>query len=68
VDVCSHQVPQVVADPGGGAVFVSDPKKPVGGHVVREDWTVWRQARPMFVCPALSDCRQPKNFVSKTAG
>ncbi|KAG2487139.1 hypothetical protein HYH03_014252 [Edaphochlamys debaryana] len=25
---------QVVSDPGGGAMFVSDPKKPVGGHVV----------------------------------
>ncbi|KXZ53172.1 hypothetical protein GPECTOR_7g1064 [Gonium pectorale] len=25
---------QVVSDPGGGAMFVSDPKKPVGGHVI----------------------------------
>jgi len=25
---------QVVADPGGGAVFIADPKKPVGGHVL----------------------------------
>ncbi|KNC50599.1 RAD51/dmc1 protein [Thecamonas trahens ATCC 50062] len=25
---------QVVSDPGGGAMFVSDPKKPVGGHVL----------------------------------
>ncbi|GIL62996.1 hypothetical protein Vafri_17137 [Volvox africanus] len=25
---------QVVSDPGGGAMFVSDPKKPVGGHVM----------------------------------
>jgi meiotic recombination protein DMC1 len=25
---------QVVADPGGGSVFVADPKKPVGGHVL----------------------------------
>ncbi|KAF5832633.1 Rad51-like protein, partial [Dunaliella salina] len=26
---------QVVSDPGGGVTFVSDPKKPVGGHVQR---------------------------------
>lgn len=25
---------QVISDPGGGAMFVSDPKKPIGGHVV----------------------------------
>jgi len=25
---------QVVSDPGGGAVFISDPKKPVGGHIL----------------------------------
>ena len=25
---------QVVSDPGGGSMFVADPKKPVGGHVV----------------------------------
>jgi len=25
---------QVVSDPGGGAVFISDPKKPIGGHVL----------------------------------
>ncbi len=25
---------QVMSDPGGGAMFVSDPKKPVGGHVL----------------------------------
>ena len=22
------------ADPGGGAIFVADPKKPIGGHVL----------------------------------
>ncbi len=26
---------QVVSDPGAAAMFVADPKKPVGGHVVR---------------------------------
>lgn len=25
---------QVVSDPGGGSVFVSDPKKPIGGHIL----------------------------------
>ena len=25
---------QVCADPGGGAMFVVDPKKPIGGHVM----------------------------------
>ena len=25
---------QVVSDPGGGAVFVQDPKKPIGGHIM----------------------------------
>lgn len=25
---------QVVADPGGGAVFMADPKKPIGGHIM----------------------------------
>jgi RecA/RadA recombinase len=25
---------QVISDPGGGAVFVQDPKKPAGGHVM----------------------------------
>ena len=25
---------QVMADPGGGATFVQDPKKPVGGHIL----------------------------------
>ena len=25
---------QVVSDPGGGSMFVSDPKKPVGGHIL----------------------------------
>lgn len=25
---------QVMADPGGAAMFVADPKKPVGGHVL----------------------------------
>jgi meiotic recombination protein DMC1 len=25
---------QVISDPGGGAMFVSDPKKPIGGHVL----------------------------------
>lgn len=25
---------QVIADPGGGAMFVQDPKKPAGGHVL----------------------------------
>jgi len=24
----------VISDPGGGAVFVNDPKKPAGGHVL----------------------------------
>ena len=24
----------VMSDPSGGAMFVSDPKKPVGGHVM----------------------------------
>lgn len=30
----------VVSDPSGGAVFVSDPKKPVGGHVMAHASTV----------------------------
>jgi hypothetical protein len=30
----THTHWQVVSDPGGGAVFVADPKKAVGGHVV----------------------------------
>jgi len=25
---------QVVSDPGGGSMFVADPKKPVGGHIL----------------------------------
>lgn len=25
---------QVVSDPGGGSMFVSDPKKPIGGHIL----------------------------------
>lgn len=29
-----HPGGQVVSDPSGGAVFVADPKKPVGGHVL----------------------------------
>ncbi len=29
----------MVSDPSGGAVFVSDPKKPVGGHVVAHAMT-----------------------------
>ena len=30
----------VVSDPSGGAVFVADPKKPVGGHVLAHACTV----------------------------
>jgi meiotic recombination protein DMC1 len=25
---------QVVSDPGGGSMFISDPKKPIGGHIL----------------------------------
>lgn len=25
---------QVVADPGANAMFVTDPKKPIGGHIM----------------------------------
>ena len=30
----------VISDPSGGAVFVSDPKKPVGGHVLAHACTI----------------------------
>ena len=30
----------VVSDPSGGAVFVADPKKPVGGHVLAHACTI----------------------------
>ena len=30
----------VVSDPTGGAVFVADPKKPVGGHVLAHACTI----------------------------
>lgn len=30
---------QVQSDPGGGAMFVSDPKKPVGGHIAAHAMT-----------------------------
>lgn len=29
-----------MSDPSGGAMFVSDPKKPVGGHVIAHASTV----------------------------
>ncbi len=32
--------PQVMSDPSGGAMFVADPKKPVGGHVIAHSSTV----------------------------
>ncbi len=31
---------QVVSDPSGGAMFVADPKKPVGGHVLAHASTI----------------------------
>lgn len=31
---------QVMSDPSGGAMFVADPKKPVGGHVIAHASTV----------------------------
>jgi RecA/RadA recombinase len=31
---------QVMSDPSGGAMFVVDPKKPVGGHVIAHASTV----------------------------
>ncbi len=31
---------QVISDPGGAAMFVADPKKPVGGHVLAHASTV----------------------------
>ena len=31
---------QVMSDPSGGAMFVADPKKPVGGHVIAHSSTV----------------------------
>lgn len=30
----------VISDPSGGAVFVADPKKPVGGHVLAHACTI----------------------------
>ncbi|GAB4819384.1 hypothetical protein N2152v2_006430 [Parachlorella kessleri] len=36
---------QVVSDPSGGAMFVSDPKKPVGGHVIAHASTIRLSAR-----------------------
>lgn len=36
---------QVMSDPSGGAMFVSDPKKPVGGHVMAHASTVRLSAR-----------------------
>lgn len=33
-NVCVYITNQVVADPGGASVFVADPKKPVGGHIL----------------------------------
>jgi len=33
-------ISQVMSDPSGGAMFVSDPKKPVGGHVIAHASTV----------------------------
>ena len=35
----SLRLPQVMSDPSGGVVFVSDPKKPVGGHVLAHNVT-----------------------------
>lgn len=32
-DICFEWL-TVISDPGGGAMFVQDPKKPAGGHVV----------------------------------
>lgn len=29
-----------MSDPSGGAMFVSDPKKPVGGHVIAHASTI----------------------------
>lgn len=40
---------QVVSDPGGGAMFVSDPKKPVGGHVVAHAMTTRLSLRKVRV-------------------
>jgi len=31
---------QVISDPSGGAVFVSDPKKPIGGHILAHASTI----------------------------
>lgn len=31
---------QVISDPSGGAMFVADPKKPVGGHVIAHASTI----------------------------
>jgi hypothetical protein len=33
-------VKQVMSDPSGGAMFVSDPKKPAGGHVIAHASTI----------------------------
>ncbi len=56
----------VMSDPGGGAMFVSDPKKPLGGHVVAHATTTRLSLRKgkaeqrlakIVQCDVLADCR-----------
>lgn len=37
---------QVISDPSGGAVFVSDPKKPIGGHGERSRGSLASRGMP----------------------
>ena len=43
---------QVVSDPSGGAVFVADPKKPVGGHVMAHASTIRLRSAGGWAGPA----------------
>ena len=60
---------QVMSDPSGGAMFVVDPKKPLGGHVMAHASTVRLYLRKgkgeqrvsscmLCVCCSLDVCRR----------
>ena len=41
---------QVMSNPDGGMSFVSDPKKPVGGHVLAHASTTRLELKKVFCC------------------
>ncbi|XWS08911.1 hypothetical protein CRYUN_Cryun40dG0041300 [Craigia yunnanensis] len=62
-NVAVYMTNQVIADPGGG-VFISDPKKPAGGHVLAHAATIRlmfrkgkgeQRARKVFDAPNLPE-------------